>query len=196
MDTSILQNAQELLSLLERYLHEKEAQDEPWLTDFASWLSFIRSDEQNEGEDKHNGAEYIDVMIGMQLISTSNKVRTRLNTFIADSPFSSFLDYQFLFVLKEHGRMTKSELIYAHHMEISSGIEVVKRLLKQNWIYEEPNPDDRRSKLITVTREGEELLSRYSASAREIYTSFSRDLDYPRKRAVLQLLNLLNASGR
>ena len=193
MDTRILKSAQELLSLLERYLNEKGGQREDWLTDFVDWLSLTSSEDTN---DEHSGAEHIDLVIGMQLISTSNKVRTRLNTFIAGSPFATFLDYQFLFVLKEHGRMTKSELIYAHMMEISSGIEVVKRLLKQNWIYEEPNPDDRRSKLIMVTPEGEALLSGYSDSAREIYTSFSRDLEYPRKRAVLQLLNLLNASDR
>ena len=189
MDTMLLDKAGEMLSLIKQYFTEEDASDEHWLTDFAHWLT---ASQEKENEDIHDVDEFTDVLIGMQLINTSNMLKTKLNKFVAESPFASFLDYQFLYILREHTRMTKSELIFAHNMEMSSGIEVIKRLLKHDWIWERPNPDDGRSKLIMVTEEGERLLSRYGDSARDIYTSFSRDMPKENKKQILQALYLVN----
>ena len=191
MSTEILNKVKELISLVEQYFSEKNVFNENWLMDFALWLE---ESQENYADNIHNEDEYADILIGMQLINIANKLKTKLNRFVMGSPFAAFLDYQFLYILKEHGQMTKSELIFLHNMEMSSGIEVIKRLLKQNWIEEKQNPDDGRSKLIMITETGNKLLSLFSDSAREIYTSFSRDFDKSNKRLILQALYQLNAA--
>lgn len=188
----MLGRAKEIISLMEQYFSGIENCNENWTGDFGYWLQNSLDDE--EKIDEHSGGGYSDILIGMQLVKTSNMMRAKLNRFVSDSPFATFLDYQFLYVLNEHSQMTKSELIFAHSMEMSSGIEVVRRLLKQNWIGEKKNPRDRRSKLIMVTESGKKILDQYGDSARAIYTSFSRGFDESRKRQILQVLTLLNSS--
>jgi len=109
---------------LEQYFSVKEESDENWLADFALWLGAVG---EKEADRDHGEDEFTDILIGMQLINTSNILKSKMNKFVVDSPFATFLDYQFLFILKEHREMTKSELIFAHKMEMSSGIEVIKK---------------------------------------------------------------------
>ena len=91
--------------------------------------------------------------------------------------------------------MTKSQLIAANSMEMSSGIEVVKRLLGRGWISETSNPKDRRSKLIAITESGSQLVADHAESAASIYNPFSRDLSVDEKIRVLEALSLLGEEG-
>ena len=137
-----------------------------------------------------------ELLIGMQLVNISNMLKKRLNQFVTESPFATFMDFQFLFILKEHSEMTKSELIHVNNMEMSSGIEVVKRLLKQNWIEEKANPQDKRSKLIRVNTAGEDALLQYKDTALSIYRSYSERLNPMQKEEVLKSLSLFSRENR
>ncbi len=185
MNTESIKYVKDILPLIEQFLQGKKEVSENWVEEFAIWLGTKQID--NSSND-HMGMEFTDVLIGMQLINTSNMLKTRLNKFVVESPFATFMDYQFLYILKEHLEMTKSELISANSMEMSSGIEVIKRLLKNNWVSEKPNPNDGRSKLIMVTNSGEKILKEFNESAQIIYTSFSKDFDYSQKKLTLEVL--------
>jgi DNA-binding MarR family transcriptional regulator len=190
MIESELTMAEELIGKLRQFMMERELMPEDWKRQFASWLL-------NQGETElteiHGEDQQLDIMVGMQLANTSNGIRMRLNRMIAGSPFSSSLDYQFLFVLAAHDRMTKSELIHGNSMEMSSGIEVVKRLIKNGWAVESENPRDRRSKLIAPSESGRRLLEQYGEAAGEIYSSFSRHLGASQKTELLKMLSMIDA---
>ncbi len=190
METRTLDYIKELISHLQVFLNDREPDENEWLNSFAGWLRT----QQNgaETENAHPEEEMTELLIGMQLVNISNLLKKRMNQFVTESPFASFMDFQFLFILKEHSEMTKSELIHANNMEMSSGIEVVKRLLKQDWIEEKANPDDKRSKLIKVNTAGEEVLLQYKDTALGIYRSYSEGLDKNQKEQVLRSLSLIN----
>ncbi len=63
-------------------------------------------------------------------------------------------EFGFLATLIKEGSLLKSELINLHLIEISSGTEVLKRLLKSGFIYETPDPNDGRAKRVALTEEG------------------------------------------
>ncbi len=77
---------------------------------------------------------------------------------LENSPLSTLDDFTFLLTLRYQGSMTKSELTSQHLLEITSGIEIIKRLSRQGLITTFDDPNDRRSKQVAITEAGIALL--------------------------------------
>lgn len=193
MKTEAIKCIEELLPILDQYLSQNKELPENWIAGFGNLLNESCREDCSEG---HNDIEHSEILIGMQVISISNIMKKRMNRFVSESDFSTFMDFQFLYILNEHGKMTKSILISFNDMEMSSGIEVIKRLIKNQWIIEETNPNDKRSKLIEITELGTHIVSKYEKEAFSFYSSFSTKLSRTRKKNVLDSLTVLNESNK
>lgn len=68
-------------------------------------------------------------------------------------------EFSFLIVLMTYPSLSKTELISKLIMEKTSGVEVIKRLLKQGLIREFNHPTDKRSILVAITDKGKQEVS-------------------------------------
>lgn len=197
MNDKKLEYAREILLYLQKYLEQTDKisdDNDEMMFEFSRWL--INSNTERAEVSVHEGSEMTDILIGMHLVNLANLQKKEQNHFVSETPFSSFMDFQFLFILNEHGDMTKSKLIAVNNMEMSSGIEVVNRLKKSGWIEETDNLDDRRSKCINVSEEGLAVLDEYRSRGLNVYKSFSGELEETEKSSVLKSLALLTRLGR
>lgn len=71
-----------------------------------------------------------------------------------NSTFKTLDEFGFMASIFKHNSLLKSEVINLHMMEISSGSEVLKRLLKYGLIYEFPDEKDGRAKRVSLTQKG------------------------------------------
>lgn len=78
---------------------------------------------------------------------------------LKDSNINTLDEFSFLIVLMTYPSLTKTELIQKLIMEITSGVEVIKRLLKHGLIEEFANPNDKRSVLVSITSKGKQELA-------------------------------------
>ncbi|MCK5672568.1 MAG: hypothetical protein KAH95_04290, partial [Spirochaetales bacterium] len=65
------------------------------------------------------------------------------------------------------------------------------RLLKHNWVFEEININDKRSKLVTISADGKDILKEYQDKVYNLYSSFSSGLGSKQKGNALYYLELL-----
>jgi DNA-binding MarR family transcriptional regulator len=63
-------------------------------------------------------------------------------------------EFGFLATVLKEKSLLKNELIKMHYMEISSGSEILKRLIKSNLLYEYPDAKDGRAKRVSLTEAG------------------------------------------
>lgn len=63
-------------------------------------------------------------------------------------------EFGFLATLLKEKSLLKNELIRRHFMEISSGSEILKRLIKNKLVYEYPDAKDGRAKRVSLTEDG------------------------------------------
>lgn len=75
-----------------------------------------------------------------------------------NSPLLNYDDFIALVYLAEHGSMTKTHMVETTVNEKTSGMLVIKRLIDQGFIEQTDNPDDRRSRCITLTDAGMAVL--------------------------------------
>ncbi|MCC6369896.1 MAG: MarR family transcriptional regulator [Bacteroidia bacterium] len=70
------------------------------------------------------------------------------------SPFSTLDDFSYTITLLTHESLSKKELIQKNVHEKTTGMEIIKRLLKQNLIHQFDNEDDKRSQRVAITEQG------------------------------------------
>jgi len=68
-------------------------------------------------------------------------------------------EFSFLIVLLTYPSLSKTGLINKLVMEKTSGMEVIKRLLKKEMIEEFDNPNDKRSVLVAITTKGKKEIA-------------------------------------
>lgn len=164
--------------------------------DFAHWLlagssnyqSVLNQDaesSQSEGkpqqtlrdEVEHEGQLITQVRLAIQLTKLSKVLRNQVKQVLSPLGFSAPDDYHYMASIYPSWTPTKSELIQAHLHEITTGTEIIKRLVKQGWVIETPHPTDKRSKRISLTEEGRLVTEKAFAQTTQVAIHFFGALD-------------------
>jgi DNA-binding MarR family transcriptional regulator len=84
------------------------------------------------------------------------------------------------------------ELIKMHLIEPPSGIEVLKRLLKKQFIEEFDDPDDGRAKRIRITETGKQEIQVIFPKMQDVFSSMTADMSLNEKLHVVSFLKHMN----
>lgn len=113
-------------------------------------------------EDYQNYRSYAEVEFSVGLTTLFRFAKIYIKKAFAERAFKTLDEFGFLASLLREGSLLKSELIQKHLLEISSGSEILKRLIKQALIQEFADEHDRRAKRVTLTDRGrKEILSAF-----------------------------------
>lgn len=97
-------------------------------------------------------------------------------------------DFNFLNSIDHLGESRKTDIINYNFAELSSGIDIINRLLRNKAIEERADPRDKRVRLVRITASGKKLLGRcYENLARSSEIMFW-DLEQEDKKLCIQLL--------
>lgn len=154
---------------------------------FAKWLA---TQGGSTGEAPGNGNW--DGLIAMHLGFMANYATFYARRLFRQSAIYSMTDWAFLATLQQVGAMKKSALIQHNILEKSSGTEVLKRLLKQGFIEEQPDPDDRRAKQVHLTEAGKVAVNAANAKVFPMGKVVTGNLTLAEKQTLLGLLQKLH----
>jgi len=134
------QEVKQVIDWLEQYRQNSGATPLA-AADFAEWLH------GQEGGEEPVLPPNADGLISMYLGFMANYAAFYARRVFRQLDLYSMTDWAFLATLQRASQLTKSDLIQQNILEKSTGTEVLKRLGKQGYIRELPNPEDRRAKL-------------------------------------------------
>lgn len=175
--------------LLEKFAEFQNQTGEKALEQFALWLlgEKTKSERPNlAANSKING--YIAMLITF-MSRYSNFYTRRL---FANTEVYSIDDFAVLLVLREQGYMTKTQLFKSSIMEKSYGTEVLRRLYKQGMIVETESSTDRRSKLVSISEYGLEILNKYESKLNNVANHVVAKLSEDDKLKLVQILQYLH----
>ena len=107
---------------------------------------------------------------------------------LKDTPLPSIESIMFCAALNALGESRKTDVVNYAMMEISTGTDILNRLIKRGLIQERVDPTDKRSKLLKLTAAGAAALKKCfkkAAMARELFLT---DLSDDDKENVTQIL--------
>ncbi|MFB7088494.1 MarR family winged helix-turn-helix transcriptional regulator [Streptomyces sp. NPDC056296] len=107
---------------------------------------------------------------------TELAVRARLDELLKPAGITA-LQYTALTVLERHDGISAAQLARDSFVTAQTMADMVRTLENRGLIRREPNPDNRRERLILLADAGRRLLAEYAAPARELEERMVADLD-------------------
>ncbi|GAA3933873.1 MULTISPECIES: MarR family winged helix-turn-helix transcriptional regulator [Hymenobacter] len=131
--------------------------------------------------------------IGRLIIFMNRYARAYIRLGLAGTPLLTPDDFAYLATVFGHQPLSKTELIARNMHEKASGTEVIKRLLARGLVAEQAHATDRRSKQLTVTALGMEVLGRVFGPMDQAAQLIAGDLTPAERAQLLYLLQKLDA---
>lgn len=107
------------------------------------------SDEKNQNYKKYEEVEFATLLTNLYRFA-----KHYLKKALKETSLNSVDEFSFLATLVQDKSLLKSELINRHLLEISTGSEVLKRLIRHGLVEEFKDPDDGRAKRVKLSPEG------------------------------------------
>ena len=187
----------EALDLIEEYENEglHLSNEKLSIEGFKKWIALNYQLEYEvhepdwEGKEKGRSPESV---INTLIVHMNRYARLYSKSAIHGSEFSTQEDFIYLINLKASGEMTKMELIKKNVHEKSAGMQIIKRLIDNKWVSQRSSEVDKRSKLISITKKGLEVLEKQMDKIRQATTIVTGNLTEAEKLELIRLLNKLN----
>lgn len=181
MDYTLLK---ELIHHVEQY-QEKNASTK--IEDFVIWLNnHLFTSKKSVEHGSHD-----ELLIAFKLIHVNKELKKQTKRILTKSNISSIDEYSFLLHLDYQDSFRKMELVELHNLKAPTGIEIIKRLLKNKLIEEFPDKDDKRAKRIKITPQGRTALKNMKPSIDYIFTKFTQPLQLNEKIQISGILDKL-----
>ncbi|HMJ71111.1 MAG TPA: winged helix DNA-binding protein [Cyclobacteriaceae bacterium] len=110
---------------------------------------------------------------------------------LRDTDLPAIEDIMVCSALFQLGESRKTDVINHAMMEISTGTDILNRLIKKGFVHQRVDPDDKRSKLLTLTASGTSTLKKCFAKAGMAREFFLADLTETDKKLVAKILDPL-----
>lgn len=163
---------------------------------FKAWICLQESlkeqlEEELDWEGKEQGRS-IESVINTLIVHMNRYAKSYSKSAMFDSKFSTQEEFIFLIVLQANGPMTKMELINKNIYDKPSGMLIINRLISQGWITQRPSQQDKRSKIISISTKGANVLAQQMGKIRKATKIVCGNLTEVEKLELLRLLQKLD----
>jgi len=190
-----------LIDLWESY--ENESPDEQDLLNFSEWVmeqikdKSIDNTQFHPQRELHSHPETVAFLNKLDPGSRFQEYILRIARFeefyirkyLIDLPLNSRLEYLFLFTVSNLEKARKTDLINIHLVEYTTGMDTIRRLVKNKLLLELPDEQDKRAKLLILTTEGEDILMKANKRIEEARNMFLACISPNKWKKTLSVLN-------
>lgn len=146
-----------LIALINHWHRFEVANPEAEIADFCRFYLAEQEQKKTESQTFERREMLLVNQLGHVLGRLSKFAQNHSKQMMAELGVTHFEDWLYLFTLSRMDTPKKSELIYNMLSDFTTGIEIIKRLLKSELVEEFPDPDDKRSKRLRATPRGREI---------------------------------------
>lgn len=120
-------------------------------------------------------------------------LRTYSRLALLHTPLITYDDFTYLATVYGRGPLSKSELITRNIHEKPTGSEIIRRLLAAGLVQDGPHATDRRSKVLTITAEGQRVLFEVFTRMSQVAGMAAGNLSAAEQEQLAYLLTKLDA---
>ena len=199
-----MQERRSALPILTRWEAFIEEHPQGTHQDFARWLLRVEGSAESADEppvfnqrvkevmQQHNDeGQYLNTLVSKNILRLNKFILMYAKDILDDFALSSLDDFGFLSTLSHLQSCTKKELSLYMLVGITTGQDIIRRLLQEGLVQERVNPEDRRAKLISVTAKGHKLLETYYEKLTGL-PDLLVNLDLPAQRTLVAQLEMLD----
>ena len=185
-----------MIALMAHWASFETAFPDGTMSEFGEWL-YRKQTQALKGEKKlpnaHDEEQPIDTQISKLLARMNRYSRLYVKKALDGLPIYSLDEFMFLASIAELGKPRKSTLIQHNLMEMTTGVEIIKRLLANGLVVEMEDITDRRSKRLDLTEQGRRILGQGWVRIHRMARLTTATLEIEQKNNLIDLLLQLDA---
>jgi DNA-binding MarR family transcriptional regulator len=164
------------------------------LVDFSTWIT--RQEYQKLSSANLNmldiiGENDVEIELGKLIIFMNRYTRLLIKKGLSDFPQLINEDVTYVYAMMEDESLTKTQLIDKNIHEKPTGLEVIKRLIKNGYVEESADEKDKRSKRVTLTEKGKQIFFGTIPQMRKVSKIVCGKLTSNEKKQLFTLLKKL-----
>ena len=144
-----------IIELIKNFDEFSKSERETDLKTFALWL--FRKEGEKDNQISSDDSTELDRKINYFLGRYNRYSKYYVRKTLQDLPIKSVDEFWILNYVYINGKPTKSETYDATITELSLGTKIVKRLIDFKLIVESADPNDKRTKILSITEYGKEV---------------------------------------
>ncbi|TXB59728.1 MarR family winged helix-turn-helix transcriptional regulator [Phaeodactylibacter luteus] len=157
------------------------------IEDFIVWLNNELFASKGQPHTSHD-----ELLIAFKLMHLNKSLKKEAKSVLSQSKVSSIDEYSFLLHLGFQESFRKMEIVELHNLEGPTGIDIIKRLIRNRLVEEFPDEEDRRAKRIKITESGIRELNGLKPKMDSIFSRFTEPLTLNEKIQISGILDKLN----
>jgi MarR family transcriptional regulator, lower aerobic nicotinate degradation pathway regulator len=153
--------------------------------------NYLKSQQPNRAHDV-GGAIQKDIDVSVLIGTLYRYVKNYSKQVFKNTTVQTIDEFTYLAVLVSYGKMTKSELIAHNVQEKTTGMEIIRRLLRYGFITQTDDPTDKRSQILEITEGGKMEIFQLFQTMGKVSTLATGDLTEVEKSVLFYLLQKLD----
>jgi DNA-binding MarR family transcriptional regulator len=134
----------------------------------------------------------IESLIGQLIVFMNRYSKQYTKKALKNSEIKTIDEFSYLAMLLNFGHLSKIDLINKNIQEKTTGIETINRLLKNELLHQEDNPNDKRSQLLSLTKKGQAVLFSVFDNMQMVSSIITGNLTLSEKIQLASLLKKLD----
>jgi DNA-binding MarR family transcriptional regulator len=134
----------------------------------------------------------LDSTIGQLIVFMNRYSKQYTKKALKNSEIKTIDEFSYLAMLLTFGQLSKIDLINKNIQEKTTGIETINRLLKNDLLHQEENPNDKRSQLLSLTQKGKTVLYSVFENMQKVSSIVTGNLTTLEKIQLAHLLKKLD----
>lgn len=180
-----------LTELIKEFAVYSETHDTQDLKSFAFWLLNNEKINQNSTEE-----EQLNRDLGYYINRINRYGKYLSKSFLEETLISSLDEFSFLTVIKALGKPSKSEVYEATITELTTGQQMMRRLVNMGLVKEQVDSEDKRMKRVFLTEKGKQTQElAFEQIGKECNLKFGQ-LNIEHKKELLQILKELDKHNK
>jgi DNA-binding MarR family transcriptional regulator len=171
---------QSVLPLIEKWENFQQEKSRGGMYEFASWL--LASKKKASPSMQASGT------IGILLTRLQKHLGAIVKPEIQKLGFTKEHEYSFLYQISRMNKPNKNQLARENMLELSTGRDIVNRLLQKGLVTESPDPEDGRAMIIRLTAKGTAILKKSVKLLAHPFVDFAGDLSDKEQADLIRLL--------
>lgn len=184
----------------------EEETDQPDFSEFAEWMTVRLKEQPDLNHAAPKKRTKVESPEGLLLFKEMDEPlrfleyaarMSRLHEFyvkkfFGDAKVNNRLEFLFLYTVEKRRGAKKTELIHAHMVDYTTGMDTIKRLVNGGLLEEMPDETDKRAKLLVLTDTGRYVLEHAGRRLAEEIQMFLACISMNKWKKTLAVLEEIN----
>jgi len=177
------------VDLVNRWAEFEEKHADGSIEDFCRYLLIHKRESENKAPLVGGVVPFNTPGLLLKIMGRIHKINVAYAAMALEGTGVSQLEeFGVLLSIQQHTNMKKTEIIYSNLYELSSGTDMLARMIKKGFIVETPDKDDKRAKRLKITAEGNRVIEVCKKRISKVAAMMMLDVDEDDQKLCIKLL--------